>query len=76
MFKIQKILKPIFSKQYMTHESVFSVFMIQGYEKSQCSHISAINLYPSWQMDFAQGKEIMKFHWILSEKSVLKDFTM
>ena len=56
----------------------FFSFMIKGSEKSHlwCSYISVINLYTSWLMDLAQGKEIMKFHGILSAKSVPEDFTL
>ena len=68
----------MFSKQYITHESVFFSFMIKGSKNSHLlrSYISAINLYPSWLMNLAQGKEIMKIHGILSVKSVLEDFTL
>ena len=53
-------------------------FMIEGSEKSHLwrSYISTINLYPSWLMNLAKGKEIMNFHMILSAKSVLEDFTL
>ena len=56
----------------------FISFMIEASEKSHLwrSYISVINLYPSWLMNLAQGKEIMKFHGILSAKSVLEDFTL
>ena len=37
------------------------------------SHISAINVQPSWLMNFAQGKQVLKFHWILAEKRELED---
>ena len=80
MFKIHYIPKEMFSKQYITHESVFFffIFMIEGSEKSHLwrSYISVINLYPSWLMNLAQGKEIMKFHGILSAKSVLEDLIL
>ena len=78
MFKIHYIPKEMFSKQYITHESVFFSFMIEGSEKSHLwrSYISTINLYPSWLMNLAKGKEIMNFHMILSAKSVLEDFTL
>ena len=56
----------------------FFSFMIEGSEKSHLwrSYISTINLYPSWLMNLAKGKEIMNFHMILSAKSVLEDFTL
>ena len=35
-----------------------------------------IKLQPSWMRNLALEKEISKSHWILSEKSVLDDFTL
>ena len=70
--------KKCFQSSISHIERLFFSFMIEGFEKSHLwrSYIYATNLYPSWLMNLAQGKEIIKFHGILSAKSVLEDFTL
>ena len=70
--------KKCFQSSISHMRACFISFMTEGSEKSHLwrSYISVINLYPSWLMNLAQGKEIMKFHGILSAKSVLEDFTL
>ena len=70
--------KKCFQSSISHMRACFFSFVIEGSEKSHLwrSYISTINLYPSWLMNLAQGKEIMKIHGILSVKSVLEDFTL
>ena len=70
--------KKCFQSSISHMRACFFSFMIEGSEKSHLwrSYISTINLYPSWLMNLAKGKEIMNFHMLLSAKSVLEDFTL